>query len=405
MDSTDLVTRAALCSSPIEVKQEILCYLPDLYALKAAILSHSTIYAAFLDGKESIAIRVLLNRIPRELLRDAALALDASTVEDWTWSRGAMTQDWTREKEAFSMQRLYQVIERFTSDFITAALSRNPALPQHPPSLQEWNRVARSFYRFEVYRHFFRNRDNYDYRDRFERPKPSRDFQEEEQWEVCYKHYAVWELEQLATVGEYLFRKSAIPFNEIAAHDVDWGSSGVNYDIHEAWEFTQRYGYIPGLLSNGLEFIFEATTAPTYEQRKRLMNRKLRGSYPFLPGLLECIFLGGAQDTPLKEYTFEQAQVLHLSETPEPDSGPAKIWKWSHWELDSDQFVWSIHCRELHAWGYVMWDNARLEKSGIYSQPFILPPPPDEEELERRKEATIASMVKRRHLFRAGAKG
>lgn len=158
------------------------------------------------------------------------LPFDASTVEGWTWSHGAMTQDWTREKvfsildqhrdykipksislhDAFSMQRLYQVVEIFTSDFITAALSRNPALPQCPPSVREWNRVTRSFYRLEIYRHLFRNRDDYYYRDKFERPKSAPDFQEEEQWEVYYKHFAVWELEQLATAGEYLFRKTAI---------------------------------------------------------------------------------------------------------------------------------------------------------------------------------------------------
>ena len=72
-------------------------------------------------------------------------------------------------------------------------------------------------------------------------------------------------------------------------------------------------------------------------------------------------------------------------------------------DLDWNDFVWSLHCRELRAWGYVMWDNVRL--SDIYSEPFTLPPLPDEEELERRKEATVASMVKRRHLFRKGAKG
>lgn len=173
---------------------------------------------------------MLLNLIPHELLPDAAFALDASSVEGWTWSRGAMTQNWTREKvfaildqhrnyksprsialnDAFSMQKLYQVVEIFTSDFITTALSSSTALPQCPPSSQEWNRVARSFYRLEVYRHLFRNRDDYDYGDKFERPKPSPDFQEEEQWDVYYKHYAVWELEQLATAGEYLFRKTAI---------------------------------------------------------------------------------------------------------------------------------------------------------------------------------------------------
>lgn len=37
-------------------------------------------------------------------------------------------------------------------------------------------------------------------------------------------------------------------FNEIAAHDVSWGSSGVNYDINEAWEFNHICGYIPGLV-------------------------------------------------------------------------------------------------------------------------------------------------------------
>lgn len=172
------------------MKQAILCHLPGLHALKAAIFSHSSIYSAFLDRKESIASQVLLNLVPRGLLPDAMLALDASSIEGWTWSNKAMTQNWTREKvlsildrhryrsseipksislnDLRSMQKLYQVIETFTSDFITAALSRNPALPQYPPSPQEWNRVARSFYRLEVYRHLFGNRDNYDYNDEFE---------------------------------------------------------------------------------------------------------------------------------------------------------------------------------------------------------------------------------------------
>lgn len=224
------IARPSLCTLPIEVKQAILCHLPDLRTLKATILSHSSIYYAFLDGKELIAVKVLLNVIPHGLLPDAALALDASSIEGWTWHRRRTTQDWTREKvlsilerhrnykppksislkDAFSMQRLYQVIEIFTSDFITKALSRNPALPQSPPSMKEWARVARSFYRFEIYRHLFRNRDGYDYRDMFEKRKTSLDFQEKEQWEIYYKYYAVWELEQLATVGEYLFRKIAI---------------------------------------------------------------------------------------------------------------------------------------------------------------------------------------------------
>lgn len=52
-----------------------------------------------------------------------------------------------------------------------------------------------------------------------------------------------------------------------------------------------------------------------------------------------------------------------------------------------------------------MWDNVRLNESDIFSQSFALPPLPDEDELERRKNATIASMLKRRQLFIKGAKG
>lgn len=73
--------RALLCSLPTEVKQTILCHLPDLHALKAAILSHPSLYSAFLDRKESIASQVLLNLIPHGLLPDAILALDASSIE------------------------------------------------------------------------------------------------------------------------------------------------------------------------------------------------------------------------------------------------------------------------------------------------------------------------------------
>lgn len=291
MDSTNLkAARPSLCSLPIEIKQVILYHLTDLSTLKAAILSHSTIYSAFTNKKASITIQVSLNSIPQDLFPDAVFAFHASTIEGWTWSRRAMTQDWTRErvlsildyhrndrlprtislKEAFAMKKLYRVIKFFTSDFIAAALARKPStLPQHPPSSQEWNRVARSFYRFEIYRHLFRMRDRCDYPgfDREKRPKRSLDFKEEEQWEVYYRHCAVWELEQLASVSEYLFRRTAIrksttvylyqrcswandyiAFNEIAAHDVYWGSSGINYDVNEAWELSRRYSYIPGLV-------------------------------------------------------------------------------------------------------------------------------------------------------------
>lgn len=52
-----------------------------------------------------------------------------------------------------------------------------------------------------------------------------------------------------------------------------------------------------------------------------------------------------------------------------------------------------------------MWDKARLDKSDLYTQPFTLPPLPDPQELQRREDAKIALMIKRRQLWKEGAKG
>lgn len=121
--------------------------------------------------------------------------------------------------------------------------------------------------------------------------------------------------------------------------------------------------------------------------------------------MLPRIFQGGVPGTTLKEHTLtEQARLLDSPEVPVPDPGPAEAWRWTHFELGNEQFVWSIHCRELRAWGYVMWDKERLDKSDLYTQPFTLPPLPDPQDLQRRKDAKIASMMKRRQLWREGAK-
>lgn len=136
------------------------------------------------------------------------------------------------------------------------------------------------------------------------------------------------------------------------------------------------------------------------------MGSRLRDRYHFLPRLLQRIFQGGVPDTTLKAHTLtEQAKLLDNPEVPELDPGPAEAWRWTHLELNPEQFVCSIHCRDLRAWGYVMWDKARLDKSDLYTQPFTLPPLPDPLELQRRKDIKIASIMKRRQLWREGAEG
>ena len=220
MDSSDPpASRPSLCTLPLESRQAILCHLQDLQTLQAAILSHPAIYSAFVDRKQFIIYQILTNAISPELLPDAIFAFSASSVEVEPWTRqkvlSIIEQYRTHKilasvkptlKDAFAIQEMYYDIHFFASNFISTAFSTNSNLPSHSPSFAEWCRVARNLYGFEVYRHLFRKRDSW----RRRKFKPSPDFTFQEQWDIFYKDYAVWELEQLACVSEYLFRSIAV---------------------------------------------------------------------------------------------------------------------------------------------------------------------------------------------------
>lgn len=145
------------------------------------------------------------------------LCLSSVEVEPWTREKvlSIIGQYRTRQnlasvkptlKDAFAIQEVYYDIHFFTSGFISTAFSTNSNLPSHSPSFAEWCRVARNFYGFEVYRHLFRIRDSR----RRRKFKPSPDFPFHEQWDIFCKDYAVWKLEQLACINEYLFRSIAV---------------------------------------------------------------------------------------------------------------------------------------------------------------------------------------------------
>lgn len=207
------IAQPALCALPIDCRQAILCQLSEMSALKSAILAHPALYAAFVDRKERIVHSVMSQCLPQDLLPDAVFEYSAAALEKSQWTREAVLSlieqhgahqippsfKWTPESAVY-MQRFYRHVEFFTSDFIGSALDVYPALQNGPLSSSEWCRVARSFYRVEIYRHLFRRRDHVS-------KKSSPDFPYHEQNELYYERFAAFELEQLACVSEHLFRK------------------------------------------------------------------------------------------------------------------------------------------------------------------------------------------------------
>ncbi|KAG2411784.1 hypothetical protein HFD88_009340 [Aspergillus terreus] len=397
MDEYPPPSRLSLCTLPLESRQAILGHLDDLHALKAAILTHSSLYSAFVSHQNVIMYRILSNIIPSGLMNEAICVLNTFVVESEPWTRERVIS--IIEQQAFQIQDLHHDIELFSSDFISAAQSIKGTGWARPASSLEWSRIVRTFYRFQIHRHLFRKRDR-----RRAKNKPSPDFSWGEQREIWYSDYPVWELEQLACVSEYLFRKIAIPFNEIAAHDVDWGFRGVGFGYNEAWEAgTCRIGT---LLSQGLSFLAKVIRAKSYEERYRLLTPNVRLIAWFLPEELPDLFHTDVDETVLlKDYTAEQLKSLEGSKRSDADPGPAEAWHHTHLELGRLDFVGSDRVRELRRWGYVMWDYARLVEMGGLDSPVVLSDPLPHIPDFPRQDRVVESLVTRRKLYWRGARG
>lgn len=218
------LTRPSLVTLPVECRQAILTYLPDVSSLGSTILSHSSLYTAFLGYKDFIIKCVLYTLVSSDLLAEACLVLELSQVKIRTreqvldalarYRRRYVPLEWTL-KDAFFIERLHRSIDYFTRDFARTALSQHPltnvAEEPSPVSPAEWHRIARSFYWYEHYtRLFYQRHRKHEGNRHFPR------FRRNDQFLIFLKRFSTEELEQLACVGEYLYRE--LSKREIPCH-------------------------------------------------------------------------------------------------------------------------------------------------------------------------------------------
>lgn len=107
-----------------------------------------------------------------------------------------------------------------------------------------------------------------------------------------------------------------------------------------------------------------------------------------------------------RDLTPEQiAEVVGEPFAIDSDSSPQQAWEWAH--LDSRCF--GLMCakehRELRRFGYVMWDQQRLQQWGALGLPFQAPQQDDEIEIGERWASTWRPIQQRRKMYEHGARG
>ncbi|TGJ80711.1 hypothetical protein E0Z10_g8051 [Xylaria hypoxylon] len=377
MDHDEERLQCPIKGLPVELLRMILEFLPDASSLYTAVLSCSLFHSILWGAEEAITAQVVLNQMGAGVLPEAMMAFESAPLRPHNTdpkSRQAISDYIVQNiqqrpnpprlcslRRALYLSRLHFCVDALAKEFAATALAKHPLSRYSLPSTcQEISRIERALYRFEIYCNLFRESEK--------RFAGSESPLNDERKSLFFANFAPCENEQLGCVLDFLVRTVSPIFNEVAEHDVGWGSANVDYDNKP------DNPYIQSVLSRGLAKIYAISVAETYEKQYRALNatKSPHANFGFLCEGLEYDANEPYNDrvyvediTPENETRFIKRPFFKDS-----DPGPANAWRWAHIEETRSKWVYIEDRRELREWGYVMWDQRRLDKVGIFQGPW-----------------------------------
>lgn len=156
-----------------------------------------------------------------------------------------------------------------------------------------------------------------------------------------------------------------LAFNEIADHDVFWGSA----NIESATDASSQY--IQAILCQGLGHVHAIATAFSYPARRAVM-------YRLYPAYSDKFFHRGRNNAhTARAIVASVNDPLIQSFFEDDDAGPEDAWRLAHSGLKANIpsfMVLTNSFRDyttVRLWGYVMCDRARLDEWGVFRKNWI----------------------------------
>ncbi|CAH0038431.1 unnamed protein product [Clonostachys rhizophaga] len=334
----------------------ILCSVEGLDGLLCAILSCHLFYSVFSRTPSAIIHQVFFNELNTHHVRREAIAtLYASKLalvnptisiirvffQDHFQQRKEFDTQLTIE-EAAGASRLHAVVSSLAEDFSKTTFPELAAACGHASDTlellaSEKARIMRALYMAETFFNLFRT--------------TSSNITEAVQRQCMNEflvHFAPLEIEQLACIHDFLFRKVSPVFNDVAAHDVLWGEFQVEPAL---WLGSPELQFF---LFKGLGAIRRIAAAKTYAEQQKLFNG--------IPGTRHLNLHRALKDFSYKESTTEDDSIPSFATSEDYDQGPFLIWKRA-------QKLGTLTNRAmLRSLGYVMWNQERLDNLGILQE-------------------------------------
>ncbi|KAI1376608.1 hypothetical protein F4677DRAFT_83451 [Hypoxylon crocopeplum] len=368
---------------PVELLGEILSAIDELPSLFSASLASRTLHDAFTKAKRTILSRVLLNHVGFDMIPDALVAVESidATREGWDafLVEPAQVPNLLTMDQIYSIAKVSAAVRAFAKLFVQSATGVRPDIQIRSPlpSESELARIEHTFYRFEIFRNIFRTLLS----DPLTFEKATNSF---------FAALAPWEAEQLGCIHDFFFHQIQPAYDDIASHDIVWGSIEVEPALNYASPEVQA------IMSSGLAAVYRIATAKTYAERHELLYQR---NGPDRRDKFLC--------WALRHYSWLQLQQQSPGAPFTPgrdrDRGPQDAWEWAYANCAPRAEAYRLDRTDLRKWGYVLWDRARLQEISLFREPFC-PPLHFSEEHEVDAEFE-ASWRARERIARAGGTG
>ncbi|KAI0377876.1 hypothetical protein F5Y04DRAFT_263451 [Hypomontagnella monticulosa] len=368
---------------PVELLCEILSVIDNLTSLSSATLASRTLYNAFINARCSILSKVLVNQVGVDMIPHALAAVESipTTHEDWGafLAEPARVPDLLTADQVYLIVRLSAVVNKLSTLFVQSAVGIQPQIQSWSPipSKSELARIERTLYRFETLRNYFGALSG-------DLPAFGKNI------DAFFATLAPWEVEQLGSIHDFLFHQIQPACDDIASHDVVWGSIEVEPALNYASPEVQA------IMSSGLASVYRIATAKTYAERHKLLyqrngpDRSDKFLYRALKRYSEVNMRRGSSRA-----LFTAGQ--------DRDGGPQDAWEWAHTNCAPRVQAYRLDRTGLRRWGYVFWDRARLEEISLFKEPFR--PPRYVSEEHEVDDDFEASWRARKRVARAGGTG
>ncbi|KAF6220122.1 hypothetical protein HO133_003253 [Letharia lupina] len=373
----DIPPKASLEGLPVEIQSAVLLNIRDIASLKGLIHASPKYHSAYLSQRHAILKRVLFNSIHPDALYDAFSAINSSrtltsNIEDRVGRVKAFLSEykdncdtWTSPEHldlesAYRLARLQNQVQHATEDlcklaFSSHQLTGNQVRHWEQLSSNESRRFYRAFYRFEIFCNLFRNWDTPP--DDESLPNASsEDGDSTSELDSIEKSsrflglFNPWEVEELACVRDYFcsyYRRMLRKF------EPELRDRNPSLDLSEDCPWLEEN--IEYLMALSLRF-YRRLEMSSPSRQMRYLDYGLRSGPSFLSDALK-----EPPQAAVHQTLFVDDPVEVHFEADSVRGGPNVIWLLATCNrMDCSYFLWQNE--PLREWGYVFWDQKRLEK-------------------------------------------